>query len=249
MAILATTSLKDMRILRPHRRRNDARQKTGDRGRDRCGGCDDGVDARREFDRRSCRPSRTRLHSFTPVRSQTSLTATAHPCRSHRHQDGRLFDDRIGLWRRHRCRKVQHQMPLQRAEADACVIVATIRALKSHSGKYRIVAGKALPPEMLENNVGDVEAGASNLRKQIENIRLHGVTPSSRSMRLKPTIPKRSRRSSVSRSSRRSWSRSVDPLGRRRKTPSSLPNLLSLRPISPASSSFFTTSTCRSSPR
>lgn len=60
---------------------------------------------------------------------------------------------------------------------DACVIVATIRALKSHSGKYRIVAGKALPPEMLENSVADVEAGASNLRKQIENIRLHGVTP------------------------------------------------------------------------
>ncbi|HTH51687.1 MAG TPA: formate--tetrahydrofolate ligase, partial [Pyrinomonadaceae bacterium] len=60
---------------------------------------------------------------------------------------------------------------------DAAVIVATIRALKSHSGKYKIVAGKALPPEMLENNVADVEAGASNLRKQIENIRLHGVTP------------------------------------------------------------------------
>jgi formate--tetrahydrofolate ligase len=60
---------------------------------------------------------------------------------------------------------------------DACVIVATIRALKSHSGKYRIVPGKALPPEMIENNVSDVEAGASNLRKQIENIRLHGVTP------------------------------------------------------------------------
>ncbi len=60
---------------------------------------------------------------------------------------------------------------------DACVIVATIRALKSHSGKYRIVAGKPLPPEMLENNVADVEAGAANLRKQIENVRLHGVTP------------------------------------------------------------------------
>ena len=60
---------------------------------------------------------------------------------------------------------------------DACVIVATIRALKSHSGKYRVVAGKALPPEMLENNVADVEAGASNLRKQIENVTLHGVTP------------------------------------------------------------------------
>jgi formate--tetrahydrofolate ligase len=60
---------------------------------------------------------------------------------------------------------------------DACVIVATIRALKSHSGKYRIVAGKALPPEMLENNVAEVEAGAANLRKQIENVKLHGVTP------------------------------------------------------------------------
>lgn len=30
---------------------------------------------------------------------------------------------------------------------------------------------------MLENNVADVEAGASNLRKQIENVRVHGVTP------------------------------------------------------------------------
>lgn len=60
---------------------------------------------------------------------------------------------------------------------DACVIVATIRALKSHSGKYKIVAGRALPPEMLENNVADVEAGAANLRKQIENVKIHGVTP------------------------------------------------------------------------
>jgi formate--tetrahydrofolate ligase len=62
-------------------------------------------------------------------------------------------------------------------EPDACVLVATVRALKAHSGKYKIVAGKALPPELLEKNVADVEAGASNLRKQIENIRLHGVTP------------------------------------------------------------------------
>lgn len=60
---------------------------------------------------------------------------------------------------------------------DACVIVATIRALKSHSGKYKIIAGKPLPPEMLENNVADVVAGAGNLRKQIENIKIHGVTP------------------------------------------------------------------------
>ncbi len=60
---------------------------------------------------------------------------------------------------------------------DACVLVATVRALKAHSGKYKIVAGKPLPPAMLEKNVADVEAGASNLRKQIENIKIHGVTP------------------------------------------------------------------------
>jgi formate--tetrahydrofolate ligase len=60
---------------------------------------------------------------------------------------------------------------------DACVLVTTVRALKAHSGKYRIVAGKALPHEMLELNVADVEAGASNLIKQIQNIKIHGVTP------------------------------------------------------------------------
>jgi formate--tetrahydrofolate ligase len=60
---------------------------------------------------------------------------------------------------------------------DAAVIVATVRALKAHSGKYRVVAGKPLPPEMLTENPDDVAAGAANLRKQIENIRLHGVSP------------------------------------------------------------------------
>jgi formate--tetrahydrofolate ligase len=60
---------------------------------------------------------------------------------------------------------------------DAAVVVATVRALKAHSGKYRIVAGKPLPPELLRENPDDVEAGGANLRKQIENIRVHGVPP------------------------------------------------------------------------
>lgn len=60
---------------------------------------------------------------------------------------------------------------------DAAVVVATVRALKVHSGKYRVVAGKALPPELLMENPDDVLAGAANLRKQVENIQLHGVTP------------------------------------------------------------------------
>jgi formate--tetrahydrofolate ligase len=60
---------------------------------------------------------------------------------------------------------------------DAAVVVATVRALKAHSGKYRIVAGRPLPEELLAENPDDVAAGAANLRKQIDNIRVHGVTP------------------------------------------------------------------------
>lgn len=60
---------------------------------------------------------------------------------------------------------------------DAAVLVVTVRALKAHSGKYKIVPGKGLPPEMRECNVADVEAGAANLIKHIENVRKHGVTP------------------------------------------------------------------------
>ncbi|MBA2691817.1 MAG: formate--tetrahydrofolate ligase [Rubrobacter sp.] len=62
-------------------------------------------------------------------------------------------------------------------EPDAAVLVATVRALKAHSGRFEIVAGRPLPPELLEENPDDVLAGADNLRKQIENIRLHGVSP------------------------------------------------------------------------
>jgi len=60
---------------------------------------------------------------------------------------------------------------------DAAVLVVTVRALKAHSGHYRVVAGKALPPEMLECCPADVEAGAVNMIKHIENLALHGVTP------------------------------------------------------------------------
>ena len=60
---------------------------------------------------------------------------------------------------------------------DAAVVVATVRALKVHSGRYRVVAGRPLPREMLAENPDDVWAGADNLRKQVENIKLHGVTP------------------------------------------------------------------------
>lgn len=60
---------------------------------------------------------------------------------------------------------------------DAAVLVATVRALKAHSGKYRIVAGKPLPDDLLRENPDDVRAGAANLIKQIANVSIHGVSP------------------------------------------------------------------------
>ncbi|MBI3957916.1 MAG: formate--tetrahydrofolate ligase [Chloroflexi bacterium] len=60
---------------------------------------------------------------------------------------------------------------------DAAVLVATVRAMKLHTGKHRVVPGRPLPEAMLKENPDEVYAGAANLRKQIQNIRVHGVSP------------------------------------------------------------------------
>ena len=60
---------------------------------------------------------------------------------------------------------------------DAAVLVVTVRALKTHSGQYRVVAGRPLPPEMLEESPDDVRAGGANLRRHIEIVRRFGVSP------------------------------------------------------------------------
>ncbi|WP_420174574.1 formate--tetrahydrofolate ligase [Luteococcus sp. OSA5] len=60
---------------------------------------------------------------------------------------------------------------------DAAVLVTTVRALKAHSGRFKVVAGKPLPPEMLQDSAEDVRAGADNLRKHIEIVRSFGVAP------------------------------------------------------------------------
>ena len=60
---------------------------------------------------------------------------------------------------------------------DAAVIVTTIRGLKAQSGKHRIVSGKDLPGGLLEDRPEEVEAGADNLRRHVEIVRLHGVEP------------------------------------------------------------------------
>jgi len=60
---------------------------------------------------------------------------------------------------------------------DAAVMVTTVRALKVHAGTHHVVAGKPLPPALLEERPDEVHVGGANLRKQLENVRMHGVTP------------------------------------------------------------------------
>jgi formate--tetrahydrofolate ligase len=60
---------------------------------------------------------------------------------------------------------------------DAAVVVATVRALKVHSGRFEVRAGRPLPDGLLAEDPDAVHEGAANLRKQVENVRLHGVTP------------------------------------------------------------------------
>jgi formate--tetrahydrofolate ligase len=60
---------------------------------------------------------------------------------------------------------------------DAAVIVATVRALKAHSGKYRIVAGRPLPDNLGDEDLEAVEAGMGNLEKHIENVTKVGGLP------------------------------------------------------------------------
>jgi formyltetrahydrofolate synthetase len=58
---------------------------------------------------------------------------------------------------------------------DAAVVVCTIRALKMHSGKYSVVAGKPLDPGLISEDLEGVEKGAVNLQAHVENIKKFGV--------------------------------------------------------------------------
>ena len=58
---------------------------------------------------------------------------------------------------------------------NVVVMVATVRALKMHGGAGKVVAGKPLPKELVEENIPALEKGAANLIKQIENAKLFGV--------------------------------------------------------------------------
>jgi formate--tetrahydrofolate ligase len=58
---------------------------------------------------------------------------------------------------------------------DAVVMVCTVRALKMHSGRFRVVAGRPLDAGLVREDLKAIEDGLANLEKQIENARLFGV--------------------------------------------------------------------------
>ena len=60
---------------------------------------------------------------------------------------------------------------------DAAVVVATVRALKSHGGAPAPRPGRPLPAEYRKENVGFVEAGCCNLLHHIRTVKKSGVRP------------------------------------------------------------------------
>jgi len=59
---------------------------------------------------------------------------------------------------------------------DCVVLVATIRALKTHGGGPNVVAGRPLDPAYTEENLPLLRAGLSNLKAHIGNAKKYGVS-------------------------------------------------------------------------
>lgn len=58
---------------------------------------------------------------------------------------------------------------------DAAVLVCSVRALKAHSGRFKVSPGKPLDEGLAKEDIDALAAGCVNLRKQIENILVFGV--------------------------------------------------------------------------
>lgn len=58
---------------------------------------------------------------------------------------------------------------------DAVLLVATVRALKVHSGKFRVKPGSPLPPELSNEDLDALSTGCANLTGQIQNVLAFGV--------------------------------------------------------------------------
>lgn len=58
---------------------------------------------------------------------------------------------------------------------DAAVLVATVRAVKAHSGRYRVIPGRPIDSRIFEPSVEALREGLPNLQRHLANIRKFGV--------------------------------------------------------------------------
>ena len=58
---------------------------------------------------------------------------------------------------------------------SAAVIVCTIRALKSHSGRFTVIPGRPLDKKLVSKDLESLELGICNLKAHIEHVNKYGV--------------------------------------------------------------------------
>ena len=58
---------------------------------------------------------------------------------------------------------------------SAAVIVCTVRAIKSHSGKFKIVPGKPLDEKLITQDLESLELGVENLKAHIDHANKYGI--------------------------------------------------------------------------
>lgn len=58
---------------------------------------------------------------------------------------------------------------------DCAVIVATVRALKAHSGKFEVTPGKPLDERLKTEDLESLGEGIANLEKHVENMKKFGI--------------------------------------------------------------------------
>jgi formate--tetrahydrofolate ligase len=58
---------------------------------------------------------------------------------------------------------------------DCVVLVSSVRALKMHSGRFKVIPGKTLDKGLVEENIPSLKEGICNMVKQIENVKLFGL--------------------------------------------------------------------------
>ncbi|MAE46692.1 MAG: formate--tetrahydrofolate ligase [Planctomycetes bacterium] len=65
--------------------------------------------------------------------------------------------------------------PASGMQAKVALLVATVRALKMHSGRYQVKPGRPLPEELMRPDLEALAEGCANMDAQLDNVRAHGI--------------------------------------------------------------------------